>query len=48
MMMGIGLGVDGMIYNLSQEALDALGIDEAMLQQLISDTADLLVDEDAF
>ena len=48
MMMGIGLGVDGMIYNLSQEALKVLGIDEAMLHQLISDTSDLLVDEDAF
>ncbi len=48
MMMGIGLGVDGMTYNLSQEALEVLGIDETMLHQLISDTSDLLVDEDAF
>jgi len=48
MMMGIGLGVDGMIYNLSQETLQALGIDGLMLEQLISETSDLLVDEDAF
>lgn len=48
MMMGIGLGVDGMIYNLSQETLQALGVDGLMLEQLISETSDLLVDEDAF
>ncbi len=48
MTMGIGLGIDGMIYNCSQKALEVLGIDSNMLEQLISETADLLCDEDAF
>lgn len=48
MMMGIGLGVDGMVYNLSEEATKVLGVDGSMLEQLISDCSDLLVDEDAF
>lgn len=48
MMMGIGLGVDGMIYNLSEKAIETLGIDGLMLEQIISEASDLLVDEDAF
>jgi len=48
MAMGIGLGADGMVYHLSEEALNILGIDEGMLEQLIADASDLLVDEDAF
>ena len=37
-----------MVYDLSEEALNILGIDEGMLEQLIADASDLLVDEDAF
>lgn len=48
MMLGIGLGVDGMVYNVSNQAIEALGIDEIMLQQIMSDVSDLLLDEDAF
>lgn len=48
MTMGIGLGSDGMVYNYSQKALEVLGIDSNMLEQLISETSDLLCDEDAF
>lgn len=48
MMMGIGVGADGLIYNLSEEALSTLGIDHAMLESIISETSDLLIDEDAF
>ncbi len=48
MMMGIGLGVDGLIYNLSEEAVNILGIDGPILEQLMSDVSDLLLDEDAF
>lgn len=48
MMLGIGLGVDGMVYNVSDGVIEALGIDEIMLQQIMSDVSDLLLDEDAF
>ncbi|HZK57101.1 MAG TPA: HDOD domain-containing protein [Clostridia bacterium] len=48
MTLGIGLGVDGMVYNFSGEAIKFLGIDEPMLDQIISDVSDLLLDEDAF
>lgn len=48
MMMGIGLGVDGMVYNFSKEAIKSLGIDEPMLEQIMSDVSDLLLDENAF
>jgi len=48
MMMGIGLGVDGLIYNLSKEALDSLGVDEHQLEQLFSDASDILMDKDIY
>lgn len=48
MMMGIGLGVDGMVYNFSQEAIETLGIDSSVLEQLMSEVSDLLLDETAF
>lgn len=48
MMFGIGLGVDGMIYNFSEEAIKVLGIDGPMLEQLMLDVSDLLLDEDSF
>ncbi len=48
MMLGIGLGVDGLIYNLSKEALDSLGVDEHQLEQFFSDASDLLMDKDSF
>jgi len=48
MMMGIGLGVDGLIYNLSKEALEYLGVDEHQLEQYFSDASDLLMDKDIF
>lgn len=48
MMLGIGLGADGMVYNFSNEAIRSLGIDEPMLEQIMSDVSDLLLDESAF
>ncbi|MPW24420.1 HDOD domain-containing protein [Alkalibaculum sp. M08DMB] len=48
MMLGIGLGVDGLIYNLSKEALESIGIDEHGLEQFFSDASDLLMDKDVF
>ncbi len=48
MMFGIGLGVDGMIYNFSEEAIKVLEVDGPMLEQLMLDVSDLLLDEDSF
>lgn len=48
MMMGVGLGVDGMAYEFSQIALDRLGIDEVEIEHIISEVSDLISDEDSF
>jgi len=48
MMMGVGLGVDGMAYGFSQLALDILEIDESEIQYIISEVSDLILDEDSF
>lgn len=48
MMMGIGLGIDGMNYNLSPLALETLDIDEFKFQEIISHVSDLIRDEDSF
>lgn len=48
MMMGVGLGVDGMAYEFSQIALDRLGIDEVEIEYIISEVSDLISDEDSF
>jgi len=48
MMLGVQMGADGLAYHFSQEAMELLGIDEEVLQQLMSELIDLLEDEDAF
>ena len=48
MMMGIGLGLDGMAYNLSPVAIETLAIDEEEFHNIISQVADLVTDEDSF
>lgn len=48
MMMGVGLGIDGMTYNFSQFAIDKLSLDESEIQSIISESADLIIDEDNF
>lgn len=48
MMMGVGLGVDGMVYNFSQFALDTLNMDINQVETIISEISDLLIDEDNF
>lgn len=48
MMMGIGLGLDGLAYNLSPIAIKALELDEIQLQDIISQVADLIKDEESF
>jgi len=48
MMMGVGLGLDGLTYNLSPTAIETLQLDEIQLQNIISQIADLIKDEDSF
>ncbi len=46
--MGMGLGVDGLMYSLSQESLDLLGVGEEQLEMLMADIVDIFIDQDVF
>ncbi len=46
--MGMGLGVDGLMYPLSQESLDLLGVGEEQLEMLMADIVDIFIDQDVF
>ncbi|MSU02686.1 HDOD domain-containing protein [Tissierella pigra] len=48
MMMGIGLGLDGLSYNLSSIAINNLNLDETQFQTIISQVTDLVKDEESF
>lgn len=48
MMMGIGLGLDGLSYNLSPVAMTALNLTETEFDDIISNVSDLVADEDSF
>lgn len=48
MMMGVGLGLDGLAYNLSPMAIETIGLDELQLEDIISQVTDLVTDEDSF
>lgn len=48
MMMGIQIGVDGLAYGFSDQALQILGLDEEDLQEIMAEIVDLLEDEDVF
>lgn len=48
MMMGVGLGLDGLAYNLSPMAIETIGLDELQLENIISQVTDLVTDEDSF
>ena len=48
MMMGVGLGLDGLAYNLSPIAIETLGLDEEEFHNIMSQVADLVTDEDSF
>ena len=48
MMMGVGLGLDGLAYNLSPVAIESLGLDEEQFDNIISQVADLVLDQDSF
>ncbi|HEX3010772.1 MAG TPA: HDOD domain-containing protein [Syntrophomonadaceae bacterium] len=46
--MGIGLGVDGMMYSLSPEAMKLLGLDENSMETMVAQLSDMLVDQQSF
>ncbi|MFA5576505.1 MAG: HDOD domain-containing protein [Tissierellaceae bacterium] len=48
MMMGVGIGLDGLSYNFSETALVTLGLDEMEIQNIISAVSDLIKDTDSF
>jgi len=43
--MGIGIGVDGMLYPVSSKAFELLGFDEGAIEAIINDLSDLLTDQ---
>lgn len=46
--MGIGMGIDGMMYPLSAEAMELLGLDENSLETMVSQLSDMFVDQQSF
>lgn len=44
-MMGIGIGIDGMLYPVSEEALNLLGFREADMEIIISELIDVFADQ---
>lgn len=46
--MGIGVGIDGMLYPISSEAMDLLGINEIDIESVISEMADVVSDQQSF
>ncbi|MDF1617736.1 HDOD domain-containing protein [Petrocella sp. FN5] len=48
MMMGYNIGIDGLNYNFSDDAMTLLGIDESVLTEIMSEVADFIGDEGMF
>lgn len=48
MMMGVGIGADGLAYHFSAFALEVLNMTSNDLEQLISKSHDLIIDENSF
>lgn len=48
MMMGIGLGIDGLSYQLSPYALELLNLNEDEVYQIVGEVTELFADEDAY
>ncbi|QUH27356.1 HDOD domain-containing protein [Serpentinicella alkaliphila] len=46
MMTGIGMGMDGLAYNFSPDAISLLGLTEKDVEDILSDSTELLVDQD--
>ncbi len=47
-MMGIGIGIDGLLYPISEEAIKLLGFNETEVEKTISELVDVLVDQQSF
>ncbi len=48
MQMGMGLGIDGLMYPLFSESLELLGLTEYDLEVVMAEIVDLLIDSDTF
>lgn len=46
--MGIGIGIDGLLYPLSQSAIELLGLSEIDIDNVISELVDLFADQQSF
>jgi len=46
--MGIGIGVDGMLYPISGQAMEMLGLDEISIEKTISELTDVFCDQQVF
>lgn len=46
--MGIGIGIDGMMYPLSKESLSLLNLDEDHIETMVSQLVDMFVDQQSF
>ena len=44
MMMGIGLGLDGLAYTFAPDALSSLGLTESDVEEIISDSTQIIID----
>jgi len=48
MMMGVGLGVDGLFYPMQDDALKTVGLTMDALEDMVSRLTDMMIDESAF
>jgi len=48
MMMGFHIGIDGLSYNFSEEAMNRLKLEESMLEEIMSEVADIVGNEEVF
>ena len=46
--MGIGMGIDGLLYPMSGEAMQLLGLDELEIENVISELVDVFADQQIF
>ncbi len=47
-MMGIGIGIDGMLYPVSEDAMKLLGFTESDIETIISELVDVFADQQSF
>lgn len=47
-MMGIGIGIDGMLYPVSEDAMKLLGFSESDIETVISELVDVFADQQSF